>query len=69
VVLPTVGRNILRLPDSANLDMRLSRSFRLGRTMAGEGLRLRVSAEAFNVTNRRNYSGRGLGSKGWSNER
>jgi len=25
VVLPTVGRNTLRLPDSANLDMRLSR--------------------------------------------
>jgi hypothetical protein len=56
-VLPTVGRNTLRLPDSANLDMRLSRTFRLGRTMAGEGLRLRASAEAFNVTNRRNYSG------------
>jgi hypothetical protein len=57
VVLPTVGRNTLRLPDSANLDMRLSRTFRLGRTMAGEGLRLRASAQAFNVTNRRNYSG------------
>jgi hypothetical protein len=57
VVLPTVGRNTLRLPDSANLDMRLSRSFRLGRTMGGEGMRLRASAEAFNVTNRRNYSG------------
>ena len=36
VVLPTVGRNTLRLPDSANLDVRLSRSFRLS-----EGLRLR----------------------------
>jgi hypothetical protein len=57
VVLPTVGRNTLRLPDSANLDMRLSRTFRLGRTMAGEGMRLRATAEAFNVTNRRNYSG------------
>ena len=56
-MLPTVGRNTLRLPDSANLDMRLSRSFRLGRTMGGEGMRLRASAEAFNVTNRRNYSG------------
>ena len=52
VVLPTVGRNTLRLPDSANLDMRLSRSFRLG-----EGLHLRASAEAFNLTNRLNYSG------------
>ena len=50
VVLPTVGRNTLRLPDSANLDMRLSRTFRLG-----EGLRLRASAEAFNLTNRLNY--------------
>jgi hypothetical protein len=57
VVLPTVGRNTLRLPDSANLDMRLSRSFRLGRTMAGEGMRLRATVEAFNVTNRLNYSG------------
>jgi len=57
VVLPTVGRNTLRLPDSANLDMRLSRTFRLGRTMAGEGLRLRASAEAFNLTNRLNLSG------------
>ena len=57
VVLPTVGRNTLRLPDSVNLDMRLSRSFRLGRMMGGEGLRLRASAEAFNLTNHRNYSG------------
>jgi hypothetical protein len=52
VVLPTVGRNTLRLPDSANLDMRLSRTFRLG-----EGLRLRTTAETFNLTNRLNYSG------------
>jgi hypothetical protein len=51
-VLPTVGRNTLRLPDSANLDMRLSRSFRLR-----EGLHLRASAEAFNLTNHLNYSG------------
>jgi hypothetical protein len=57
VVLPTVGRNTLRLPDSANLDMRLSRSFRLGRTLAGEGMRLRATVEAFNLTNRLNYSG------------
>ncbi len=56
-VLPTVGRNTLRLPDSANLDMRLSRSFRLGRNMRGENLRLRASAEAFNLTNHLNYSG------------
>ena len=52
VVLPTVGRNTLRLPDSANLDMRLSRTFRIR-----EGLRLRAAAEAFNLTNRLNYSG------------
>ncbi|MGP8261023.1 MAG: carboxypeptidase regulatory-like domain-containing protein [Acidobacteriaceae bacterium] len=52
VVLPTVGRNTLRLPDFVNLDMRLSRSFRLR-----EGLHLRVSAEAFNLTNHLNYSG------------
>jgi len=56
-VLPTVGRNTLRLPDSVNLDVRLSRSFLLGRMMGGEGLRLRASAEAFNLTNRINYSG------------
>jgi len=49
VVLPTVGRNTLRLPDFANLDMRLSRTVRLG-----EELRLRASAEAFNLTNRLN---------------
>jgi hypothetical protein len=52
VVLPTVGRNTLRLPDSMNLDVRVSRSFRLS-----EALRLRASVEAFNVTNRVNYSG------------
>jgi hypothetical protein len=52
VVLPTVGRNTLRLPDAANLDLRLSRSFRLGET-----LRLRGAVEAFNVTNHVNISG------------
>jgi hypothetical protein len=51
-VLPTVGRNTLRLPDSANLDLRLSRSFRLGET-----LRLRGAVEAFNVLNHVNISG------------
>ena len=53
MVLPTVGRNTLRLPDTLNLDMRLSRGFRL----RGEGLRLRGSVEAFNVANHLNYSG------------
>ncbi len=52
VVLPTAGRNTLRLPDQANLDLRLGRSFR-----AGERLRLRGSVEAFNVANRQNISG------------
>ena len=52
VVLPTVGRNTLRLPDAANVDARLSRSFRLR-----EGLRLRASAEVFNVANHLIYSG------------
>jgi len=52
VVLPTVGRNTLRLPDAANLDLRLSRSFRLSET-----LRLRGSAEGLNVTNHVNLSG------------
>jgi hypothetical protein len=51
-VLPTVGRNTLRLPDSANLDVRLSRSFKLG-----ERLRLRGSLEGFNVLNHVNISG------------
>jgi hypothetical protein len=52
VVLPTVGRNTLRLPDTASLNMRLSRTFRLG-----ERCWLRGSMEAFNVTNRENLSG------------
>jgi hypothetical protein len=51
-VLPTAGRNTLRLPDSANLDFRLTRTFRLG-----ESLRAHASADAFNVVNRVNYSG------------
>lgn len=51
-VLPTVGRNTLRLPDSSNLDLRLSRSFRLA-----ERLRMRGSIEGFNVLNHVNISG------------
>ena len=53
VVLPTVGRNTLRLPDSANLDVRLSRSFRVWR----DGVWLRAAVEGFNVMNHTNYSG------------
>ena len=52
IVLPTGGRNTLRLPITANLDMRLTRNFRLSETM-----RLRGSIEGFNVINRQNYSG------------
>ncbi len=53
VVLPTVGRNTLRLPDSVNLDVRLSRSFRVW----GDRAWLRVAVEGFNVLNHLNYSG------------
>jgi hypothetical protein len=52
VVLPTVGRNTLRLPDSANLDVRVSRSFRLS-----ESVQLRGAVEIFNAMNHLNYSG------------
>lgn len=50
--LPTVGRNTLRLPDIANLDLRLSRVFSLA-----ERVRARAFAEVFNVANHVNYSG------------
>jgi hypothetical protein len=53
VVLPTVGRNTLRLPDRLNLDLRLSRSFRVWR----DGVWLRAAIEGFNVMNHLNYSG------------
>jgi Carboxypeptidase regulatory-like domain/TonB dependent receptor len=52
VVLPTVGRNTLRLPDTTNLNLRVSRSFRLRR----EGVRLRALVEGFNVLNHVNIS-------------
>ena len=51
VYLPTVGRNTLRLPDTARIDLRLIRAIPLT-----EKIRLRVTAEAFNLTNRVNYS-------------
>ena len=53
VVLPTVGRNTLRLPDRVNLDLRVSRSFRVWR----DGVWLRAAVEGFNVLNHLNYSG------------
>ncbi len=51
VYLPTVGRNTLRLPDSARIDLRLIRSIPLT-----ERIHLRATVEAFNLTNRVNYS-------------
>jgi hypothetical protein len=53
VVLPTVGRNTLRLPDRLNLDLRISRGFRVWR----DGVWLRAAVEGFNVMNHLNYSG------------
>jgi hypothetical protein len=52
VYLPTVGRDTLRLPDTLNVDVRLSRTVRVG-----EGMRVRGLVEVFNVGNRVNYSG------------
>jgi hypothetical protein len=49
--LPTVGRNTLRLPDSAHLDLRVSRALHVT-----EWVRMRGTAEIFNLTNRVNYS-------------
>lgn len=49
--LPTVGRNTLRLPDTFNLDLRLSRDLHLR-----ENLHLHAFVEAFNLTNRVIYS-------------
>ena len=51
VYLPTVGRNTLRLPDSAHLDLRVSRAVHVT-----ERVRMRGIAEIFNLTNRVNYS-------------
>jgi len=52
VYLPTVGRNTLRLPDAANLNLRVSRVLRVT-----EKVRVKGIAEIFNVANRVNYSG------------
>ncbi|MEI9981665.1 MAG: TonB-dependent receptor [Edaphobacter sp.] len=51
VYLPTIGRNTLRLPDTARIDLRLIRAIPVT-----EKIRLRATAEAFNLTNRVNYS-------------
>jgi hypothetical protein len=49
--LPTVGRNTLRLPETLHLDLRVSRGLRLT-----ERLRLRASAEVFNLPNHVNFT-------------
>ena len=46
VYLPTVGRNTLRLPETVHADLRVNRSIRVT-----ERLRLRASAEVFNLPN------------------
>ena len=51
VYLPSVGRNTLRLPDSFDLDMRLSREI-----LWAEHRHLRAIAEAYNLTNHVNYA-------------
>ncbi len=54
--LPTVGRNTLRLPTSVNTDLRVSRRFTPERKLLGQPMTIRLSAELFNLTNRRNIS-------------
>jgi hypothetical protein len=51
VYLPTVGRNTLRLPETVHMDLRVNRSLRVT-----ERLRLRASAEVFNLPNHVNYT-------------
>jgi hypothetical protein len=52
VYLPTVGHDTLRLPDTSNIDLRISRGVRLTERVHASG-----SAEIFNLANRVNYSG------------
>ena len=49
--LPSVGRNTLRLPWSANVDLRLSRSFPIR-----DRSHLRLSVESFNLLNHVNVT-------------
>jgi hypothetical protein len=51
VVLPTVGRNTLRLPVRASVDLRLERGFELRKAVKLSGF-----AEAFNLLNERNLT-------------
>lgn len=54
--LPTVGRNTLRLPLAVQTDLRVARTFHPALHLRAEPVSLRVSAEAFNLTNRTNIS-------------
>lgn len=58
--LPTVGRNTLRLPPRGRVDLRLSRDVRLpwnpAQSGVGNGARLNIFAEAFNLLNSTNVS-------------
>ena len=51
VYLPTVGRDTLRLPETVHVDLRINRNIRIT-----ERLRLRASAEVFNLPNHVNYT-------------
>jgi len=51
VYLPTVGRNVLRLPEQIDLNLRFSREVALS-----ERVRLRFTADIFNLPNYRNVS-------------
>lgn len=52
VYLPTVGRNTLRLPDTARVELRIAKTLR-----EGERVKLRGTMEAFNLLNRVNVTG------------
>src|SRR5206468_4041614 len=49
--LPTVGRNTLRLPMRSNVDLRAAKDVAFGRRGGGQGWRLAVQADAFNLLN------------------
>ena len=49
--LPTVGRNTLRLPETVHADLRVSKGVKLT-----ERVRVRATAEVFNVPNHVNYT-------------
>ncbi len=51
VYLPTIGRNTLRLPETVHLDLRVSKGLKVT-----ERVRLRATAEVFNLPNHVNYT-------------